>query len=242
MESINLNEYFSEYISNISNNGVKKNQLENNNVNSIFASYISDANNNNLDLNGSESKLIQNLSQKYNINISIKPTSSSLEMNPNLSSLGSTSDGRLTSAIIPPNLLKKMTYDTKVLQEVESAIKTNLDSYEKIKPTLDIMGDKMITGPIVFNDDGSWSIFCMSANDQNTDSDKKDMKETLEDDLLQLLTLKSNNHSQSIKKLNNLDESSFLNYMLNDKLADNINANFYAQLIDLYRNKKSNIL
>lgn len=161
MEQINFdsNKQVIQKLINLRNQDVSIQNSQTQNVK--FDDLLSDISNNQSD---SAKNIIKNLSQKYHVNITVTPN----ETNKNVIHEGqfniSEDSGYNNSVIIPRNLLNKMATDPKTMKSVEFAIKSDIDGFKQGETFRTVTGDKSLSSPLTFNEDGTWEKWGMTSS------------------------------------------------------------------------------
>lgn len=175
MEQINFdsNQKVNQNRNNISNQGVSMQNSQTKNIN--FDGVLSDVSNDQSDAKGRS--IIKNLAQKYNIYITVTPNDTDKNTIHEGQLNVTESSGYNNSVIIPRNLLNKMATDPKTMKSVEYAIKSDIDAFKKGETYRVITGDKSISSPLTFSEDGNWEKWGMgmtnsTSNNFNLDSSK----------------------------------------------------------------------
>lgn len=222
MEQVNF-DLNKQFIQNLKDKNVSSENLYIKNTNIKFEELLSDVNNDSSDVTARN--IIKNLSQKYHVNITVTPN----ETDRNVIKEGNFSPvdeyGCNTSVIIPRNLLNKMSTDSKTMNDIEYAIKNNVDGFKRTKGLRTALGEKSISSsPLTFTEDGNWSASCSSVSESFSSGSKKLGIIQSDEYELELLKQKLSNKdlNKNAIKIGKTDNNSILESSLNIQSLSNI--------------------
>lgn len=222
MEQINF-DLNKQLIQNLKDKNVSSENLYTKDTNIKFDELLSDINNDKSDVTARN--IIKNLSQKYHVNITVTPNETDRDVikEGNFSVIDAS--GCNNSVIIPRNLLNKMTTDSKIMKNVEYAIKRDIDGFRRTESLRVATGEKITySSPLTFTEDGNWSTSCSSVSESFSSGSKKLGIIQSDEYELELLKQKLSNKdlNKNAIKIGKTDNNSILESSLNIQSLSNI--------------------
>lgn len=237
MKNINLslNQDFIQKLANLRKSDMSIQNSQNNNITTNFSDLLSNADNTQLDVKSTN--IIRNLTQKYNICISVTPDPNDKNsvQKESFGNMNISGDNNLV--IIPRNLLNKMVNDPNQLKSVENVIKSDISAFKQTECIRRLTGEKTTSTPLTFDEDGNW-IKCGWSISNSTSKESKTTKSKQEELNLLQPKLSNTNFNKTAHKIGKVYEQPILNSSLNNMVNPYLNViNNYYSFVGIDKNK-----
>lgn len=228
-----------QYIQNLTNLRTQNISTQNSQTqNTKFDDLLSNVSNNNQS-DIEITNIVKKLSQKYHVNITVTPNGTDRNVIKEGNFTPVDQYGCNNEVIIPRNLLNKMITNSKIMKDVEYAIKNNIDGFKRTESLRAAIGDKITySSPLTFTEDGNWSASCSSVSENFSSNSKKIGIAQPEEEGLNLAHQKA--VDTTFNKIGKVDNKQILEPSLNINLLNNsVDTSSYLNLMSNFNFNKS---